>query len=131
MKIKKILVVDDDPAIRKVAEISLSRVGKWDVLAADSGSRALEVVAEYKPDVILLDVMMPGMDGTTTFRKLQEQSGTEETPVIFLTAKVQKHEVQHYCELGAVGVITKPFDPLKLPDDIMNILNGVITSTWM
>ncbi|HEY9791828.1 MAG TPA: response regulator [Candidatus Obscuribacterales bacterium] len=131
MKIKRILVVDDDPAIRKVAEISLSRVGKWEVLAADSGTQALEVVCQYKPDVILLDVMMPGMDGTTTFRKLQEQSGVEDTPVIFLTAKVQKHEVQHYCELGAVGVITKPFDPLKLPDDIMNILNGVITSTWM
>jgi CheY-like chemotaxis protein len=131
MNIKRVLVVDDDPAIRKVAEISLMRVGKWEVLAADSGARALEVVSEYKPDVILLDVMMPGMDGAATFRKLQEQSGAEETPVIFLTAKVQKHEVQHYCELGAVGVITKPFDPLKLPDDIINILNGVITSTWM
>jgi two-component system OmpR family response regulator len=131
MQIHKVLVVDDDPAIRKVAEISLSRVGHWDVRSAHSGADALEMAANYKPDVILLDVMMPGMDGATTFKKLQQQEGNEDTPVIFLTAKVQKHEVQHYCEIGAIGVITKPFDPLKLPEDIINILNGVITSTWM
>lgn len=131
MNIQRVLIVDDDPAIRKVAELSLSRVANWDVLAADSGARALAMVADYKPDVILLDVMMPGMDGTATFARLQESPGSEDTPVIFLTAKVQKHEVQHYCELGAAGVITKPFDPLTLPQDILNILSGAITSTWM
>lgn len=131
MNIEKVLIVDDDPAIRRVAEISLSRVGKWKVLAADSGQKALEVVDEYKPDVILLDVMMPGLDGAATFKMLQEQKGSETVPVIFMTAKVQKHEVARYCELGAVGVITKPFDPLKLPGDIIKILSGAITSTWM
>lgn len=130
-KIKSVLIVEDDPAIRKVAEISLRRVGKWKVLTADSGEKALELLVHSKPDVILLDVMMPGMDGATTFHKLKEQEALKDTPVIFLTAKVQKHEVQQYCELGAIGVITKPFDPLKLPDDIIKILNGVISSTWM
>lgn len=121
MRIEKILLVDDDPSIRMVAEISLTRVGKWHVTKADSGRVALELASKVRPDLILLDVMMPGMDGPTTFGKLKEFCNA---PVIFITAKIQKHEVDNYLNLGAAGVIAKPFDPMTLPAEIQKILNG-------
>lgn len=120
-------MVDDDLSILMIAEISLSKVGKWVVKTVDSGSKALALLPEYKPDVILLDVMMPGMDGPSTFQKLREMEATAKTPVIFMTAKVQTTEVAGYCELGAAGVITKPFDPLTLPTEIRQILEEVLT----
>jgi CheY-like chemotaxis protein len=123
--IKKILMVDDDAAIRQVTEISLSNVGKWQVVIADSGQSALEVAAREKPDVILLDVMMPGMNGPTTFKLLQEQCARPNPPVIFMTAKVLRHEVDSYRQLGAAGVITKPFDPMTLPWQIKEILCAI------
>lgn len=123
MQIKKVLMVDDDAPIRRVTEISLTRVGKWNVHITDSGAKALELIPEYKPDVILLDVMMPGMDGPTLFKLIRQRGIT--TPVIFLTAKVQKEEIEDYLQLGAVGVISKPFDPLTLPQQIQQILDGV------
>lgn len=115
-------MVDDDPSILLIAEISLKQVGRWNVVTANSGLKALELGPEYKPDVILLDVMMPGMDGPTTFKKLRENLG--DTPVIFMTAKVQSSEVESYCQLGAAGVITKPFDPMTLPAEIQQILGA-------
>jgi two-component system, OmpR family, response regulator len=122
MTIKEILLVDDDMTIRKVAEISLSRVGNWRVKLAESGPKAMEILAAYRPDVILLDVMMPGLDGPSTFALLQSNERTKDIPVIFLTAKVQIQEVEAYRNLGAVGVISKPFDPLSLPDEIRKII---------
>lgn len=127
MEIQRVLMVDDDLSILMIAEISLSKVGKWVVKTVDSGSKALALLPEYKPDVILLDVMMPGMDGPSTFQKLREMEATAKTPVIFMTAKVQTTEVAGYCELGAAGVITKPFDPLTLPTEIRQILEEVLT----
>lgn len=124
MNIQKILMVDDDPSILMIAQISLEKVGQWTVQVVDSGRKALELLDFYKPDLILLDVMMPGMDGPTTFKKLQENQELMSTPVIFMTAKVQKNEVESYCNLGAAGVISKPFDPLTLPTEIRAIIAG-------
>ena len=124
MQINRILMVDDDATIRKVAAISLSRVGKFNVALAGSGSEALTIAEEFKPDVILLDVMMPGMDGPTTFRRLRERQESAATPIIFMTAKVQIQEIEVYTKLGAAGVITKPFNPMTLSAEIRQILEG-------
>lgn len=126
MDIKTVLIVDDDPTIRTIVEISLSRVGKWNVVKADSGAKALELISLHKPDLILLDVMMPAMDGPTTFSKIREMESFAAIPVIFLTAKVQRQEVQNYCRLGAAGVISKPFDPISLPGEISRILGPIV-----
>ncbi len=122
MRINNVLLVDDDSTILMIAEIALSKVGKWKVLKANSGAGALEVARNFQPDLILLDVMMPGMDGPTTFKNLQEVDELASVPVIFMTAKVQKSEVDSYKQLGAAGVITKPFDPMTLPAEIREIL---------
>ena len=121
MEIERVLLVDDDPSIRMVAEICLTRVGHWKVTLAESGRQALDLVSIANPDLILLDVMMPGMDGPTTMQLLREFT---DAPVIFITAKSQKHEVDRYLALGAAGVIAKPFDPLALPAEIESILKG-------
>ena len=122
MLIRKVLLVDDEDDIRTIGQLSLSRVGKWETVLAANGDEALEKAAREKPDLILLDVMMPGMDGPTTFAKLRAQEATAHTPVIFMTAKIQKQEVARYLELGAVGVIGKPFEPMTLPAEIKKLL---------
>ena len=122
MTISKILIVDDDEDIRTVIEVVARRVGDWQVLLAASGAEALERAKSEQPDVILLDVMMPGMDGPETLARLRQQPSTARIPVIFLTAKAQKHEVQSYLALGANGVIIKPFEAMTLPDEIRRIV---------
>jgi two-component system, OmpR family, response regulator len=124
MPIEKVLLVDDDNDLRRIAQISLKRVGKWTVLLASSGAEALKIATEQNPDVILLDVMMPGMDGPTTLSELRRNRGTASIPIIFLTAKVQTHEVDDYIDMGAIGVITKPFDPMLLPEEIVQMLGA-------
>jgi CheY-like chemotaxis protein len=114
--------MDDDEDIRLVSELSATRVGKWDAILAATGEEALERARSEQPDVILLDVMMPGMDGPATLAKLRAEPTTADIPVIFLTAKVQKHEVEGYLALGATGVILKPFDVMTLPDEIRRIV---------
>ena len=118
----KVLLVDDDDDIRSIGELALVRVGGMTTVLASSGAMALEVAAREQPHVVLLDVMMPGMDGLTTFRRLREQPATAAIPVVFVTAKVQRHEVQRYLDLGAIGVIGKPFDPMTLPDELRAIM---------
>lgn len=125
MEIKRILLVDDEEDIRTVGSIALRKVGKWETLLADSGEAAVEIVIRSSVDIVLLDVMMPGMDGPTTLKRLRANPATAAVPVIFLTAKVQRQEVQRYLELGALGVIAKPFDPMHLPDEILRIAEGV------
>ncbi|WP_338872766.1 response regulator [Myxococcus stipitatus] len=122
--LRKVMLVDDEEDIRAIGKLSLGRVGKWETVLAASGSEALEKAASEQPDLILLDVMMPGMDGPTTFAKLREQPATAATPIIFMTAKVQKQEVARYLELGALGVIGKPFDPMTLPQEIRKLVPG-------
>jgi two-component system OmpR family response regulator len=124
MEIDKVLIVDDDPSIRKIAEISLRAVGNWNVVSAEGGEAAIKTAQEEKPDLILLDVMMPNMDGPTTFKRLREMNCS--TPVIFVTAKVMKQEIDAYCKLGAIGVVTKPFDPMTLPDEIRAMTSSVV-----
>jgi two-component system OmpR family response regulator len=122
MVIKRVLLVDDDKDLLRIAQLSLSKVGKWSVHMATCGTEALKVAQEVHPDVIILDVMMPGMDGLATLAKLREIPATATIPVIFLTAKVQLHEVDEYLKQGACGLIIKPFDPMTLPEEIKRIL---------
>ena len=123
MAIAKVLLVDDDPNVRKLAKMSLERVGHWQVAVAESGAEAMAIVVAEKPDVILLDMMMPGMDGTMILSQLKQLNEIADVPVIFLTAKVQMHEIEEYLSSGAAGVITKPFDPLLLPKQIAEIVS--------
>lgn len=119
---KRVLIVDDEADIREVAALSLSSIAGYDVLSADSGSSALVVAATQQPDAILLDVMMPDMDGPTTLRKLQSQPSTANIPVVFLTAKVQPSERARFASLGAAAVLSKPFDPLTLSSELAEAL---------
>jgi CheY-like chemotaxis protein len=120
--IHKVMLVDDEEDIRTIGQLSLGRVGGWQTVMAASGAEALTKGAAEQPDLILLDVMMPELDGPTTFGLLRAQDATAKIPIIFMTAKVQKHEVARYLELGAVGVIHKPFDPMTLPSEIRRLL---------
>jgi DNA-binding response OmpR family regulator len=121
MNLKRILYVEDDIDIQAVARLALELIGGFTVEVFASGQEALDGAADFSPDLILLDVMMPGMDGPTTLQKLREQSSLAKTPVVFLTAKVQPDEMAHFKSLGAVDVIPKPFDPLKLSEQITAI----------
>jgi CheY-like chemotaxis protein len=116
------MIVDDDEDIRLVTGLSASRIGKWSVVAAASGEEALELARRELPALILLDAMMPVLDGPTTLARLREEPATATIPVIFLTAKVQQHEIEQYLALGARGVIRKPFDATALPCEVQRIL---------
>ena len=119
---ERILHVEDEGDIREVAKLALEAIGGFVVEPVESGKVALERVSEFVPDVILLDVMMPGMDGPSTLRELRKRPETADVPVIFMTAKVQSHEVEQYRRMGALDVIPKPFDPMTLADQIREIL---------
>ena len=120
---RKILIVDDEDDIREVARVSLEMVGGWDVLVAGSGSEALAEAKVAQPDAILLDVMMPDMDGPTTFQRLQSDAATRHIPVILLTAKVQAADRRRFAELGVSGVLAEPFDPMTLPSEVAEVLS--------
>jgi two-component system, OmpR family, alkaline phosphatase synthesis response regulator PhoP len=119
---RKILVVDDEDDIREVAQLCLEVIGGWEVTPARSGREALEMVGTVKPDVILMDVMMPDLDGPATFRLLQKHPDTRSIPVILLTAKVQPGDRRQFESLGVRGVIAKPFDPLTLAEEVSSRL---------
>jgi CheY-like chemotaxis protein len=112
-----VLYVEDDPDIRTVAEFALEGED-FELMICHSGQEALQRATGWTPDLLLLDVMMPGMDGPTTLRKLRELPHLATTPAIFMTAKVQPAEVAQYRAMGALGVIGKPFDPMKLAGEI-------------
>jgi CheY-like chemotaxis protein len=114
MSTVRVLHVDDEPDIREVVEISLNLDPDIAVQSCSSGGDAVAAAANWAPDIILLDVMMPGMDGPTTLARLRESSRTNEIPVIFMTARAQPRELEKFRALGAEGVISKPFDPLTL-----------------
>ena len=120
-ELKRILHVEDDPSIQAVAKVALEAVGGFQVLRCASGQEALDQVQDFAPDFILLDVMMPGMDGPQTLERLHELVDIGEVPVAFMTAKVQPGEVAHYRSLGALDVIVKPFDPMQLAAQIRQI----------
>lgn len=122
--IRRVLLVDDEQDIRTIGEMSLGAVGGWTVELAESGADAIERAQTAPPDVILLDVMMPRMDGPTTLAHLRECAALEHVPVIFLTAKVQPSDVERYLALGATGVIAKPFDPMTLADEVRRLVDA-------
>lgn len=122
VKALRILVIDDEDDIREVAQLCLETVGGWEVLTAGSGSEGLKYAVAEQPDAILLDVMMPDMDGLATFQKLQANIVTQHIPVIFLTAKVQSTDRHRFAELGVVAMIAKPFNPLNLAGEVAEAL---------
>ena len=122
MSTRRILIVDDESDIREVAQMSLEMVSGWHVLTAESGDQGIAKARQEKPDAILLDAMMPDMDGAATFQKLQADPSTKQIPVIMFTAKVQPADRKRFADLGAKDVIAKPFDPMKLGSQIAAML---------
>lgn len=120
MVVRRILFVDDEDDIRAVGVIALEAVGGLQVMAAASGKEALRVAADFRPDLVVLDVMMPELDGPATLAALRALDGVGQVPVLFLTAKVQPTEVERYKQLGAIGIIAKPFDPMTLAAEIQS-----------
>ena len=115
---RRILIIDDEDDIREVAALSLETMAGWDVTTANSGTDGIRKAVHEQPDAILMDVMMPAMDGPTTFREMQNTPGIEHIPVLFLTAKVQGVDQRRFAGLGVCGVLFKPFDPLTLAEQM-------------
>jgi CheY-like chemotaxis protein len=124
-QLKNIVYVDDEPDIREVVELSLSLAADLNVQTCDSGTRALELMPELKPDLVLLDVMMPGLDGPATLQHMRGDPRLAHIPVVFMTAKAMPQEVARFREMGAVAVIAKPFDPMHLSDQVFAIWEGI------
>src|ERR1700683_5163166 len=116
---QSVLYVDDDADICSVVQATLRIVPGLDVQTADCGERAINLAYELRPDLVLMDVMMPGLDGPSTLTRMRQSILLADTPVIFLTAKVLPAEISQFLQLGAIGVIVKPFDPLKLYADLV------------
>ncbi len=122
MPSKSILVIDDDPAIREVTQLTLETFGGWEVTTAGSGQEGVAMAAAQHPDAILLDVMMPGMDGHMTLDQLRSRVETESIPVILLTAKVLPADQRAFAAWGVAGLVAKPFDPVSLSSQVAECL---------
>jgi CheY-like chemotaxis protein len=120
-----ILNVDDDPDVREIVALSLELDSDFEVRSCASGMEALGIAEAWNPFVILLDVIMPGMDGPTTLARLRQNPATADIPVLFMTARAQSHEIAHLISLGARGVIAKPFDPMTLASQVRNHLHSM------
>ncbi|MCK4706185.1 MAG: response regulator [Gammaproteobacteria bacterium] len=119
--LKKILYVEDEADIQTVASIALKTVGGFELLICSSGEQAIENAVSFLPDLLLLDIMMPGMDGPSTLKALWQLPELSKVPAIFMTAKVQPAEINEYKALGALDVIAKPFDPMTLAQQIETV----------
>lgn len=126
MKNLRILYAEDEPDVQTIVEISVWSTSSFEIKTCKNGKLLLECVEEYNPDLILLDVMMPEMDGPTTYKNLQANENTKKIPVVFITAKAQSHEVELFKETGVIGVITKPFDPVTLCSEIQKIWDSAV-----
>ena len=122
-ELQRILYVEDEPDIQAVARIALESVGGFILEICSSGFEAVEKGSLFKPDLLLLDVMMPGMDGVSTLQELRKQPGLENTPAMFMTAKVRPSEVEQLRKEGAIDVIPKPFDPMTLSENLKSLWN--------
>ena len=122
MPLNKVLMVEDDLDIQMIARLALESLGGYTVSMCSRGSEAVEEAQRFLPDLIVLDVMMPGMDGPTTLSAMRQIPALTDTPVVFMTARVQPHEIEEYKALGALGVIRKPFNPTHLA--------GTLKSLW-
>lgn len=120
---RQILIIDDEDDLREVAQISLETMAGWDVLTAASGIEGVRIAEQKQPDLILLDVMMPNMDGPSTLQVLQNNLSTRHIPVVFLTAKIRARLVEkNYQAWGVVGLIRKPFDAIELADQVAAVV---------
>jgi CheY-like chemotaxis protein len=119
--LRNILYVDDEPDIREIVQMALGLMPTFTITTADSGIRALQSMREHRPDLVLLDVMMPNMDGPTTLQQMRGQPELQSIPVIFMTAKAMPQEVARFRALGAAAVIAKPFDPMLLAEQILAV----------
>lgn len=122
MAAKRVLVIDDEDDIREIAQMSLEIMAGLDVCVARSSQEGLNLAESEQPDAILLDVMMPDMDGVATFQQLQANPATQHIPVILLTAKVQVSDQRRFADLGVKAMIAKPFKPAKLAEQILQVL---------
>jgi CheY-like chemotaxis protein len=120
-ELKTLLYVDDDSDIREIVEMALGMIDDVSVHTCGSGEQALRLIPTLRPDLVLLDVMMPGMDGPTLFGRMSADTERWNCPVIFVTAKALPREISHFRELGAAGVIAKPFDPMELGRQVLKI----------
>lgn len=120
----KLLLIDDDEDIRKIGKLSLEAVGKHQVATAASAIEGIQAAISDQPDLILMDMMMPGMDGLAALSELRRLPALRQIPVLFITAKVQMSEAARYIALGAIGVIHKPFDPMTLPREVSALLEA-------
>lgn len=120
-KLNRVTYVEDEADIRAIAVFALTEFGGYEIDVCESGIEALQRAPGFKPDLILLDVMMPGMDGVETYKRLRAMPQFVDTPIVFLTAKAMKHETDAYMLLGANGVIAKPFDPTALSAQVQEI----------
>ena len=118
---KRVLLIEDERDIQQVAELALESFGGYTVEVCSSGAEALEKVVAFAPDLILLDVMMPDMDGPATLEALRQMPELADTPIVFMTAKSQAREIQRFEKLSTLDVITKPFDPMTLSDQVATI----------
>jgi DNA-binding response OmpR family regulator len=128
MALERILHVEDDESIRAVAEIALTDVAGFELLSCDSGQSALAQAEAFAPQLILLDVMMPQMDGLETLAALRKIPSLSTVPVVFMTAKIQQMEKQRYLDAGAISIIEKPFEPMELGDTLRQLYQKRITS---
>jgi len=119
---KTILIIDDEPDIRELVTLAIELGTSWQPIAAESAATGLALAAERRPDAILLDVMMPGVDGPETIGRLHADEATRHIPVVFLTAKVRQSDRDRLLALGASGVLPKPFDPMTMPGELAAIL---------
>lgn len=120
---KRILIIDDEPDIREATQVCLEIAKGWEVLTASSSREGLEKATLEQPDAVLLDVMMPDMDGLATFRHLRANPATQHIPIILLTAKAQAVDRRQFTQLEVAAVIIKPYDPLTLADQIAAVLS--------
>jgi two-component system, OmpR family, response regulator len=119
--LERICYVEDDEDIQRIVRMSLERVGKMEVEVVSDPHQAIAVIARFKPDLVMLDWMMPGMDGPTLFRKMKQQPETAALPVVFITAKATQRDMEELVALGAAGTISKPFSPRDLADQLRSI----------
>lgn len=120
-KLKSVLCIDDDPDILEITKMCLETVGGLTVTCCNSGTEGVTRARQIKPDLIMVDMMMPDMDGSATLREIRKYAELGRTPVVFMTARIQPAEVAEYLNMGAAAVVAKPFDPMNISDEIQNI----------
>ncbi|MGD2090862.1 MAG: response regulator [Candidatus Aminicenantes bacterium] len=123
-QLKRIMYVDDDPDLQDIVRLGLETRAGFTVTCCDSGNQALEEIRDFKPDLVILDMVLPGMSGLHLLERMRELRGVPWIPVIFLTSKISPQQVEEYKELGVIGVINKPLNPLELRDRVRDIWEG-------